>query len=619
MQTMSGQPNSSSSGVADRIRHTLAHAGALLMDNFAALTGFYYSKKYAAIARRLGLRPHIAQDSDRPGLIIIQIDGLSHELLQEMLDKRHMPNLRKLLQREGATLARWRCGLPSTTPAVQAGIMFGRNDNIPAFRWYEKERDVSWVCKAPGPVAVLQDDLTAPVEGLLSGGSSYVNIFDGDAASALFTLSALNPRRFFESVRGVGFLILFLLNPLRTLRLLYLVVKEYLTDALQRLSSRVSGRSYVPFFRMHASLRVFSNVVFREIVTFAVLVDIYRGVPAIYATYYGFDDIAHHFGLDSIAARQALHEIDGQVGRIDRMRRINLSRAYELVVLSDHGMTAAEPFAQRYGQSLGQYIGRQVGEPAFLAEEGDEEEHYLAQARFLLDELRTIERNLQPTAAHVARRIRILVQRRLAQEPQSPADWNEQRRHDVVVKNSGSLAHVYFNIRSQQMDLSGIAAAFPDLVVKLLAHEGIWLVVGREGEQTLIMGRDGIRSHYGDGSWRTEGRNPLQRLPEPELAAEQIRRVAGFDCSGDLIVLGDYDAERRLVVTFESQWATHGGVGGPQDYPFIVYPRRLQWDLEQVRNAVDLYPLLAAQRGLGRRDFTAESAEKIEPRSTQRE
>jgi hypothetical protein len=581
------------------VRRWVVRIATPLFDVFATLTGFYYSKKYAAIVKRLGLRPEITQDGDRPGLIIIQMDGVSHDYLHQALQKRRLPNLRKALGKGDLVLSRWRCGLPSTTPAVQAGIMFGRNDNIPAFRWYEKERGVSWVCKAPGSVEVLQDDLTAPVEGLLTGGVSYVNIFDGDAASALFTLSALNPRRFFESVRGIGFLILFLLNPLRTLRLIYLVLKEYITDGLQRLSSRVSGRSYVPFFRMHASLRVFSNVIFREIVTFAVLVDTYRGVPVIYATYYGFDDIAHHFGLDSMAARQALGEMDRHVGEIDRMRRLKLSRPYELVVLSDHGMTAAEPFASRYGQTLGQYIRAQLGESTFLDEQADDEEHYLSGVRFLRDELRTIERNLQPRASRVARRIRILVQRRIARDQQRPADWNEQRRHDVVVKDSGSLAHVYFNIQTQRMDLSAVAAAFPDLVVKLLAHDGIWLVVAREGAQTLIMGRNGILSRTGDGTWRTEGDNPLLRLPEPQHAAEQLRRVAGFACSGDLILLGDYDAQKNLVVTFEPQWATHGGLGGPQDYPFIIYPRDLQWDLTQVHNSCDLYPLLAAQRGLG--------------------
>jgi hypothetical protein len=596
---MSSHAHSSAARILDTVHHVLTHVVASLLDGFAAITGFYYSKKYAAVVKRLGLRPDVAQDGARPGLIILQIDGLSYEYLQQMLARHRLPNLQRMLHKGGYVLARWRCGLPSTTPAAQAGIMFGQNDNIPAFRWYEKDRDLSWGCQAPGPVAVLERDITANRKGLLTGGVSYVNIFDGDAARSFFTLSALHPRRIFESVRGVGFLMLFLLNPLRTLRLIYLIIKEYITDGLQRLSSRFHGQRYIPFSGSRTFLRIFSNVIFREVVTFAVLVDIYRGVPAIYATFYGFDDIAHHFALDSIAAHQALGEIDRHVGQIERLRRAKLSRAYQTVVLSDHGMTAAEPFAHRFGQSLGQYIGQQLGESTFLTEHANDEEHSLAQAGFLLDELRAIERNLRPRAARVARRIRIVVQRRLSRARRPLVAWNEQRRHDVVVKDSGSLAHVYFNIQRQRMDLSDVAEAFPDLVVKLLAHEGIWLVVAREGKETLIMSRRGILSRNGDGSWRTEGQNPLLRLPEPQLAAEQICRLASFRCSGDLILLGSYDPGRKQVISFEEQWAAHGGLGGPQDYPFILYPRRLQWHLAQVQNSCDLYPLLAQERGLG--------------------
>ena len=48
-------------------RRWLARIAALLFDGFAAITGFYYSKKYAAIVKRLGLRQHVANDADRLG------------------------------------------------------------------------------------------------------------------------------------------------------------------------------------------------------------------------------------------------------------------------------------------------------------------------------------------------------------------------------------------------------------------------------------------------------------------------------------------------------------------------------------------------------------------------
>jgi len=148
------------------------------------------------------------------------------------------------------------------------------------------------------------------------------------------------------------------------------------------------------------------------------------------------------------------------------------------------------------------------------------------------------------------------------------------------------------------MDLSEISAAFPELVIKLLAHEGIWLVVAREGEQCLIMAKDGILTIDPDGTPHAEASDPLRRLPEPQLAAEQICRVASFSQSGDLILLGSYDPQEDLVICFERQRASHGGLGGAQDHPFIIYPRHLDWDLARVCNSRELYPLFAAQRGI---------------------
>ncbi len=577
------------------LRHWAAHLAASLFDTFAAVTGFYYSKKYAAVVKRLGVRP-ATNDSSQPGLIIIQVDGLAYDHLLQAADKGWLPHVQRMLKKDGFTLSRWRCGLPSTTPACQAGIMFGENDDIPAFRWYDKARGASLVCKLPGVVALIQTRISQGRAGLLANGASYLTLFDGGASDSLFTLSNLQPRRFFEGVRGLGFVGLFLLNPLRALRILYLVVKEYVTDGLQRLSSRLKGESYMPFIGAFPLLRIITNVLFREIETFAVLVDIYRGVPAIYASYYGYDEIAHHFGLDSIAARQALRGIDNCVGQINRLRRINLSRPYTLCLLSDHGLTPAQPFVDRYGQSLGQYIAQQLGDRVLLVEHADGEQRSLSQAHFLLDELRAIEENLPPAAVRVARRVRILVQRRLANRNDEWLDWDMQKKNDAVVKSSGSLAHVYFNITNHHMDLSEVSAAFPDLVVKLLAHEGIWLVVSREDEQTLIMGRQGILALSAHFPPTLEGQNPLLRLSEPWEAAEQIRRVASFPSSGDLILFGNYDPQQNLVICFENQWASHGGLGGPQDHPFILYPGELNWDLSCVHNSRDLYSLLAGQR-----------------------
>ena len=137
-----------------------------ILDLVDGLARWYYTRKYGTLAKQMG-RPR-ADAADRRGFIVIQIDGLAHEYLQVAMAQGYTPTLQRLLSSGEARLARWRCGLPSSTPAVQAGIMFGNNWDVPAFRWYEKDRGLSVVCKPPGLVRQLQERVAAGIQyGLL--------------------------------------------------------------------------------------------------------------------------------------------------------------------------------------------------------------------------------------------------------------------------------------------------------------------------------------------------------------------------------------------------------------------------------------------------------------------
>jgi len=143
-----------------RLSRSVAWCVQQFWDAVAAISGFYYSHKYAAIARRLGYSQAV-QRAPKRGFIIIQIDGLSHQHLLEAMAEGDAPYLARMVRRGWGKLMRWRCGLPSTTPASQAGIMFGSNYDIPAFRWYEKETQDSIVCKLPEAVQSLQDRISS--------------------------------------------------------------------------------------------------------------------------------------------------------------------------------------------------------------------------------------------------------------------------------------------------------------------------------------------------------------------------------------------------------------------------------------------------------------------------
>src|SRR6202171_3143583 len=83
----------------------------------------------------------VAADVGR-GLVVLHIDGLGADSLEQGLRDGDMPFTRHLIDTEGYTIHRYRCGVPSTTPFAQAGILYGDNSEIPSFRWWDRERHV---------------------------------------------------------------------------------------------------------------------------------------------------------------------------------------------------------------------------------------------------------------------------------------------------------------------------------------------------------------------------------------------------------------------------------------------------------------------------------------------
>jgi hypothetical protein len=566
-----------------------------IVDLFNTLAAWYYRRKYGAAARHLGRSPH-EEGEGRRAFIIVEIDGLAYDYLRKALRGGYMPYLARLLLGRRMRLARWRCGLPSTTPASQAGILYGNNWDIPGFRWYDKVTGDSIMCKLPGTVRAIQERIAAGRAGLLRGGSSYTNMFDGDARLSLFTLSALGRHRLFENVRGLGFLVLFGLSPLRLIRVLALSLWSWLVYVVKRLATWLRVRPRGSHFTfLGPLLEIFNNIIFREVTTFSVLVDIYRGMPAIYAAYTGYDEIAHHFGADSREAFRALRGIDNQIRQIERMRQLYGQREYDLYILSDHGMTPSVPFRWAYGETLQQFLAEHTGQEVEAGGSwGETEGLPEARVHFLLDEIRGLEaRRHHPLPAQLLRATRQRLEERLLAEALAD-EWDLSRRGDIAVRNSGSLSHVYLNVTPRPMDLSEVVLLYPSLLGTLIAHEGIGLVVGRDGDEVVIAGRAGTL-WIGEESRRLEGENPLGELLDPGWAAEQVARMARFPHAGDLILFGAWDGER--VISFEEQVASHGGLGGPQDWPFLAYPPEEGLAARGIENAEEVYTRLVGVYG----------------------
>lgn len=563
-----------------------------IVDLSQALARWYYGRKYGALADRVGWTAE--EPTPGRGQILIQIDGLSYEHLKFALQQGACPTLARLLQRQEASLRRWRCSVPSTTLATQAALFYGTRDDIPAFRWFDKETGTSHSCAFPQSLRSVQERIAAGRRGLLEGGSSYGNLLDGGARLSLFTLGALNGRRLFENVRGLGFLVLFLLSPLRVLRVLSGCLWEYLRDVAEgtwewlRHLGRGGRRAPSPL------LQVLADLIAREIVTFCAVMDIYRGVPILYVNYFGYDEVAHRVGPTHPKALRVLKGIDTQIHQIDRMRRTYRRRAYDLFVLSDHGISPAVPFQERYGQTFGEYLAGQVEGTLAFHEEREGEGWRSVEARFLAEELEAVRKHTaSPALSWLLQRSRAYAHRQW-ETLEEGEPWVLERHGDIVVRGSGNLMHLYFNVRRAPLHLSEIALLYPRLLPSLVGHPGIGLVVGREGDEVLILGKEGS-VRLGRGLRTARGRYPLQGLDDPQEVERDLVRLAQYRHSGDLIVVGAWDAQGQ-VVTFEVQRASHGGVGGPQCDPFFLGPRDLAPNEDTLADACHLHAYFLALR-----------------------
>jgi uncharacterized membrane protein YvlD (DUF360 family) len=97
--------------------------------------GSYFGLLVSSLMARSAVAP-----SDKPGLVIIQIDGLAHPILAARVRAGSVNVLGSWLRSGTHKLSRWEALLPSMTSASQAGILHGTNEGIPAFRWYERDR-----------------------------------------------------------------------------------------------------------------------------------------------------------------------------------------------------------------------------------------------------------------------------------------------------------------------------------------------------------------------------------------------------------------------------------------------------------------------------------------------
>src|SRR4051812_17939661 len=327
------------------------------------------------IVRRTARRERDPIETDEPGLLLLEIDGLAEPVLRRALDAGLMPHLAAWLEGGTHRVTSWEPDLSSQTGASQAGILLGNNEGIVAFRWWDRERRRVVSCSSLRDVAELEAHLSTG-DGLLHPeGASRGNLFSGDAGDWMMTSSKISGERH-RRHKYFGFYD----NAYNVPRVLLLFVWEVLLEAGGQIHAWMTKRQ--PRIHPHASyllVRAVTNVYLQLLTLYAVLRDVCLGVPVVYATFFAYDEVAHHSGIDGPAAQRILRRLDGVFARIESAAAV-APRPYRIVILSDHGQSQGATFLQRQGRTLEQVVASLVGSRVAGVAGGDESGDHLGVA-----------------------------------------------------------------------------------------------------------------------------------------------------------------------------------------------------------------------------------------------
>ncbi len=549
---------------------------------------------YQTIAERLARREEFFAKDATQGIIMMEIDGLSYHHIKKAIDDGWMPTLKRMRDEEQYQLSRFDCGLPSQTSACQAGIMFGDNFDIPAFRWYDKDLGRLIVS---GRDAALINSRYAKGKGLMRDGSSVNNMMNGDARVSVLTLADLFQAPEEQQRRRAEDFYLIFLNPyffLRTLVLYFGDVVRELYEATRQAIRREAPRMN-RFAHFYPLIRAATTVLMRDISASLTILDIVRGTPALYVTWPGYDEVAHHSGPWTHDAFHTLRQYDHVIRRVRETIERKAPRPYELVILSDHGQSYGWTFRQRYGKTLreliqellpldtsvGQFMG---GDDGIMSVTAMASELDNMQARKMGGKL----------GERVMRGARRAADRGMRENERASGTAGDVAvGPNVTVCGSGNLGQIYFDLAPRRLTLNELNEAYPNLVDALVQHDGIGVLMAyNEYGEAIAFGKSGARNLVTD---QIAGEDPLTVYGNADLRAAQLKRLSEFPHNGDLTVISTLYPD-GTVAAMEELVGNHGGMGGEQTDAFIFHPD--DFSVPETSNSSDVFAVLNARRGI---------------------
>ena len=487
-------------------------------------------------------------ETNEPGLIFIQIDGLARSHFERALKEGRLPFLAHLLRREHFTLENFYSGIPSTTPAVQAELFFGVRTAVPSFQFLHREcGQVHRMYEPDSANEIERKLLEACPMPLLEGAHVYSDIYPAGASQSWYCSRDFSGKVMWKRFKPFKWLVLSVFYIVKVLRVLCLSIIEFALAVIDMFHGLFKREDF-----LHELLLVPARVIIcaalREFIRFRVLMDIERGVQVIHANFLGYDEQAHRRGPGSAFAYWTLKGIDRAVRDIYRAAEGSDYRDYELIVYSDHGQEHTIPYTKRYGKSIDQAVaevfatgpaaGFSVWMPKLPRSLGNAIEAFRSCFPFVKN---------PPEAASVS-------------DP----------KNQIVLSAMGPIGHVYLPVG---LDIE----AKRDYAKRLVHEAGIPLVV-------LPSGESDIEAFNAGGAWRLpqDGAEVLGREhPFLEEVSEDFAALARHPDAGDFLLSGWSPDQAPL--TFPLENGAHAGPGSDETCGFLLLPDRIErWHLKNL-------------------------------------
>lgn len=497
-----------------------------------------------ALVRRVGAKVPPVVSKRRRKLLVVHLDGVPKALLEDAVRSGTMPFFSRLVRSGHHHMDDAFWGSPASTPFFQAGFLYGmEHPNLPAYSWFDRELGRKVQMNTPKDALEIESRLGRDAERnslLADGGHTYFSLFQAGAGNRLCmsTLSSLKVMARSLKAEFEGILVARTTSPFAYMRSLGV-------DAWTASREVCRWAREVHDWRHERGYLVSRVLLQRLGWSFAhtkALVDMVRGVPAIYLVFGNYDEVAHRRGPRSALALAELQRVDAYLAELYAISRA-VDETYDLVFVTDHGHVDSLPLEKRQGKLEDMLM---QGEAPPLPED---------LRRGLLDGRESL--------------------------PDMPRADSEP-----VVIEAGNFAHIYLTRDSLPLEAAELVARHPDVLARAALNPDIAIAAVRRGDHAVALVKGGV--------YRAEevDRAPLSTEFSRRAVADFLRELPHMKTAGDVVLFGEA-VRRGGTVGFAWEFGSHGGLTTTETRSMVCWPSDAPMDLSGLSHASALHRKLS--------------------------